>query len=90
MILLAPRSVSNAELGRQVGVSRELARLVRLGRLHAKLHPELPRWPDSRRGVAGRTCHNCEHWNAGCGYGFPGALEEGPLFAMECDLYAAA
>lgn len=89
-ILLAPRSQSNAELGRQVGVSRELVRQVRLGRLHAAVHPELPRWPDPRRGNQGRSCHLCANWSARCSFGFPEPLQEGPAFALECDLYAAA
>jgi hypothetical protein len=90
-ILLAPWSQSNAGLGRQLGISREMVRLVRLGRLHAQVHPELARRPDPRRGKAGRTCNGCSNWTGGeCGFGFPEPLEEGPGFAIECDLYQAA
>lgn len=89
-ILLSPRALPNSELGRRFDVSYELVRQVRLGRVHATVHPELPRWPDPRRGQPGRTCHNCANWSAGgCSFGFPEPLEDGPAFALECDLYEA-
>lgn len=83
LILLAPLTVSNATLGRELEVSRELVRQVRNGYIHAKIHPEI-----ARPGGRGRSCHGCQNWStSGCSYGFPEPNDEGPSFARDCDLY---
>ena len=84
-IVAAPLSTCNAELARRHGCSRETVRKARLG----VTHQEVER-PDRHMG---RSCHDCQHWwaNRGvCSFGFPEVHLDGPVFAAECDLYAAA
>lgn len=91
-VLLSPREVSNAQLSRELGVSAEMIRQIRIGKAHAKVHPEIARWGAPPPETAGRTCYTCSHWREarGCSFGFPDPTLEGVGFARECDLYQAA
>lgn len=56
-VLNAPAEVSAAELGRQLGLSRESIRRVRLGTLYGGVLPHLPRHGNY---VASRRCWQCQ------------------------------
>ena len=59
--------------------------LIRTGKLHADVLPDLPRY--SRKGAAGVSCRNCLHWSPGCDLGHKDPDEEGPGFAALCNNY---
>jgi hypothetical protein len=85
--LLTRTDLPNAAAGRAVGLSREMARLVRLGAHCGHLCPELPR----RASAPALTCVQCEFWSGGlCGMGLPDPAEEGPGFAADCALFSPA
>jgi len=86
-ILLAPLSVTNAQLAREMGFSGEWIRMVRVGLTHTNIHPELERRKPAIGEAKGRSCYNCANWSAGCGFGFPDPMEEGPGYAQDCDLF---
>ena len=43
IVLEAPGTISAAEIGRRVGLSRQAVRMIRTGKLHAGVLPDLPR-----------------------------------------------
>lgn len=91
-VLLAGRDVSNAQLARELDVSRETIRQIRLGMVYAKVCPEIARQAAAAPPpvVEGPSCYSCGHWRDGCTFGFPDWQDIGPTFAAECHLYAAA
>ena len=60
--------------------------MVRLGRTHRTIAPDLPRWEPER------NCGQCRHWIAGddsrCDLGFPDPALEGLSFARDCNCFA--
>lgn len=92
--ILTRTDISNVALGRELGVSREAIRHVRIGLAYADAHPELPRQRPKPKRLAeppadAPSCLCCVLWRDGeCGYGFPDPEEEGPGFAADCDHYA--
>jgi hypothetical protein len=93
LILTSPgRPLVN--LAAELGVSRETVRHVRHGISYSDVHPRLPRQPKRSRLAAvmadGPSCLLCSHWRGECRMGFPDPELEGPGFATDCSLYAAA
>lgn len=87
-ILQAPKHTTNAELGRQYGVSPELIRQIHYGLRYTCACPEVPRRAKLSPESARRSCHKCRLWvGEECSFGFPDPLIEGPSFARDCDLY---
>lgn len=85
-ILLAPKNIRHTTLARQLNVTPQTVRSIRMGIRRRTVCPGLPRW-DLKKAVKGRSCYNCEHWSLGCGFGFPDPQEEGPGYAQDCDLF---
>jgi hypothetical protein len=81
-ILQSP--ASHGVLARELGVHRSAISQIRLGKIHAAIAPELPRWqPDL-------SCCVCIHWHPGdkvCSLDFPDPVLEGPQFARECSTF---
>lgn len=76
-ILTSP--ASHSILGKQFGLHRTTISLIRLGKIHRHIAPDIPRWSTDRR------CTTCIHWRSDhCGLGFPDPVEEGVAFAREC------
>ena len=70
-------SLSGADLARKYGKTRQAINLVRLGKSHVGVLPELPR---------PKSCRKCIHWlRDSCGYGFPESIDES--FATYCNVY---
>jgi hypothetical protein len=66
------------------GVSWQAVQQIRLGKIHKKTAPEVPRWANSPK----HSCAHCRHWLKGaCSLGFPEPTEN-LLFASECNLYS--
>jgi hypothetical protein len=85
--VLTSRDLNNTEASRQAGISREMARLIRLGHHHAGVCPEIPRWEST----AQLTCRQCKHWSGSlCYMHLPDSLEEGITFAADCSLFSPA
>lgn len=84
-VLLSP--LSGKAIAAKLGISRQAVSLIRTGRSHADLFPDLPRQkPRSRRGP---SCHDCRHWDIDCcDLALPDPIEEGPGFASDCSLFA--
>lgn len=82
-ILATPRTVTNVELGRRYGVSREAIRKIRQGTLYARFNEHVPTTGEVR------YCSGCKFFDAGtgCGMGFPDFEEIGPVFANECEAF---
>lgn len=90
---------SHATVAQRYGCSRITVRRIRIGQLHAKVLPHLPRWRDGRpqatatepAAITGPSCLLCVQYtgNPGnpCGLGHPDPVEEGPGFAAECSTY---
>lgn len=88
--MLVTRRLNHSEMGRRLELHKATVRNVRLGNILAHVRPDVPRWAMNSTQQT-RSCHACVHWSAGaCGFGFPDAIEEGPAFASECELYQAA
>jgi hypothetical protein len=83
-VLAASRTISNVELAKQFGVSRETIRQLRTGRTWKNVDP------DQERLRAGRLCYDCTFYvnERGCGMGFPDFDVAGPRFANDCEAYA--
>jgi len=92
-LILTRLDVDPTAMAAEIGCTPEAVRLVRIGRIHAKVLPELPR--ERPRGtrqapapVTGPSCERCQNWSIDhCGMGFPDPLEEGLGFAADCHLY---
>lgn len=89
--ILLSRDLNNAEMGRMMNRSPEAIRQIRIGTTSSHRLPKIPRWNQESSPQPGiRSCYGCKNWDAGkCSFGFPDPLEEGPEFALDCDLYAA-
>ena len=80
--------LSNAATARQVGCSKAAIAMIRLGHSRADLWPELPRKVAKPQPRGGPSCYDCRAWRDGrCLEGLPDPVEEGPLFAADCDFY---
>lgn len=82
-IAAAPVGLTNAELGRRYGISREMVRRIRSGESHRRAQRP--------QRTLGRSCLDCRHWwehRSMCSLGFPEAASDGPVFAVECHVYA--
>ena len=85
LILTSP--LSNNQLARQLQLDAATIRKIRVGKIHARIHPELPRGAISA--APALSCQDCQHWRGNrCHFGFPDPIDEGPSFAADCDLYA--
>lgn len=89
-LILTAHDRTLASLGREFGRSGEAIRCVRIGESYADVLPELPRWISGSRPSV--SCHQCCHWEPGappsCAMGFPDPVDDGPLFAVECELFS--
>ena len=85
-ILLAPLSITNAQLSRQIDFSPEWIRRIRIGLSCVNLCPELARHKPAPDGAKGRSCYNCLHWTRGCDFDFPDSYDS-PGYAQDCDLF---
>ena len=84
LVLTSP--LSSRALAQQLQRSREAINAIRRGALHAQTLPHLPR---RTHRLDQLSCRDCCHWQAGrCQLGFPDPVEEGPGFAVDCNLYA--
>jgi hypothetical protein len=84
---------SNHAIARRLNRSPETVRQIRLGIIHASVHPEIARRDKPApipKSSDGPSCYGCTHWSDRCGFGFPDPQIEGPAFAADCDLYAPA
>ena len=86
--MLTNHTLNHGQMGAKLSLHKSTVRNVRLGEILAHVHPELPRWQKGQ--LPTRTCDRCQHWAAGCSFGYPDPLQEGPAFAADCDLFAAA
>jgi hypothetical protein len=73
---------SNLEAAKRWGKHRSTVSLIRLGKLHADVLPDIPRWGVDLR------CENCLHWSPDrsdpCDLGHRDPIEEGTRFAKDC------
>lgn len=69
------------------GCSTSTVGKIRRGELHAKIHPEIPRFKDELK-PGKKTCTKCEHYSGNrqnpCGLGHIDPIEEGLNFASYC------
>lgn len=86
-ILLSPPEVTNVTLGREISLSAEWVRRIRLGLSCVNICPELERQKGGASSVKGRSCYNCFYWTTGCYFGFPDPCIEGPGYAQDCDFF---
>jgi len=91
------RRVTVAQLAKRHGVSCDTVKMVRAGKRHramiarALASIEAGALPGDAEGV--RLCYGCVQWSKALGcclMGFPDVEEEGPAFAMDCNLYEAS
>jgi hypothetical protein len=90
VIYILQSPLSDAALGRALGVSRQSVGNIRNGQAYVNVAPQLPRRkPVSRRyETDGVTCLSCPFWNGhGCAFEFPEALLD-LRFAQECSMFA--
>jgi hypothetical protein len=73
-ILTSPES--HGVLARRYGLHRSAVSQIRVGKIHAKVAPELPRWTV--------TCERCIHWQGRCDLGHVDPEQEGLAFARDC------
>ncbi len=85
--ILTEVRMNNNQLAAELGVSHQSVQQIRAGATWSHVFPEIPRRSAGpRRGR--KSCEKCRHWDNGeCAMGFPDPLEEGPGFAIDCDLY---
>lgn len=79
--LILTSTASHGTLAKQLGIHRSAVSQIRLGRIHAHIAPDLPRW------VSNLNCAMCLHWEASrstCGLDFPDPHAEGLHFARDC------
>lgn len=90
-ILCAGRHVTHSQIATQVGRSREYVRLVRIGKILAKVLPELPREDATSRTQRCTGCRMFEPGRWGCSLGIPESMDgDGMLqnrYAIECSSY---
>jgi hypothetical protein len=92
-LILTRLDIHPTAMAADVGCTPETVRLVRIGRIHGKVLPELAR--ERRRSsrqapapITGPSCERCHNWSGDhCGMGFPDPLEEGLGFAADCETY---
>ena len=71
----------------ELGVVRQCVQQIRSGATWSHVFPEIPRRAAGPRRDR-KSCQKCRHWDHGeCAMGFPDPLDEGPAFAVDCDLY---
>lgn len=94
-VLEAPFSLTNAELSRRLGWTRESVRRIRVGILHPNILPDLPRQERERT----QKCWQCalanrnRRFNGGyhgefhlwCSLGYPESVD--PIYAVECPAF---
>jgi hypothetical protein len=73
---------SHGVLARELGVNRTTISQVRLGRIHSKIAPDLPRWRPAL------SCSMCIHWHDACTLDFPDPAIEGLRFARDCSSFS--
>jgi hypothetical protein len=87
--LILTSELSNYKLGKQLQIHASTVSKIRVGRIHRRIHPEIPRRDQFKVLQLARSCLQCQHWGRGrCRYDFPDPLEEGPSFAQDCDLFS--
>ena len=81
-------TASNNELARKWKCNRNTPSLIRLGRIHASVAPDLPRLKPRA------NCKKCIQWIKShvsltfvCGLEIPESTHEGPTFARLCAFY---
>ena len=78
---------TNIEMAAELGVVRQCVQQIRSGATWSHVFPEIPRRSAGPRRDR-KSCQKCRHWDNGeCAMGFPDPREEGPGFAIDCDLY---
>jgi len=83
LLILERKDLSNVQLGKILGRSRELIRQVRSGQVYADRLPQVPRW--TRASLAKqRSCEQCAQWLGYCSLGHPDPEEEGLSVATDC------
>lgn len=79
-VLSARYNCSNSTIGK-----------IRRGELHAKVHPEIPRFKDEKK-PGRKTCPKCIHYTGiqdnPCGLGHIDPIEEGLTFASYCSSFS--
>lgn len=93
---------SNVLMGKRYGCGHTTVRRVRVGDLHSKVLPHVPRWKNGKPQasaadtavITGPSCLLCIQYNGNpgnpCGLGHPDPIEEGIEFATECSTYLEA
>lgn len=77
--MLTSHDVSHGAMAKRYRCHRSAVALIRTGKTHRNVLPEIPRWGKHR------TCVECAHWkDQGCDLGFPDPIEEGLWFARDC------
>ena len=75
---------SNGDVSARTGVDRSTVSAIRLGKIHAKRLPDLPRWQAA-------TCEQCHQWEKGrCLLGLPDPIRSGVTFARHCTYFQEA
>jgi transcriptional regulator NrdR family protein len=83
LLILERQDLSNVQLGKILGRSRELIRQVRSGKVYADRLVHIPRWSRTSL-VEQRSCEQCAQWLGYCSLGHPDPEEEGLRFATDC------
>jgi DNA-binding XRE family transcriptional regulator len=76
---------SHGVLARELGVNRTTISQIRLGKIHANVATDLPRWRPSL------SCSMCIHWdttNKACSLDLPDPAIEGLRFARDCACFS--
>ena len=75
---------SNNDVSARTGVDRSTVSAIRLGKIHAKRLPDLPRWQAA-------TCEHCHQWEHGrCLLGLMDPIRSGISFARHCSYFQEA
>ena len=86
-LILTRTDLNHKAAAEATGVTHEAVRQIRLGNLHRRTLPELPRW----NVTTAITCESCRFWSGdACGMGLPDPEEEGLGFAADCALFNPA
>lgn len=89
---------SDVAVSKQLGISREAVRQVRVGITYGNLHTDLPRRVTQAVSATTTqltdiklTCTYCSNWRdvTGCLFEVPDCISEGIEFASDCALYIA-
>jgi hypothetical protein len=84
LLVLERKDLSNIQLSKLLGRTREFFRQVRAGMVYTDRLPHVPRWSGSGARV---SCLQCSQWLGYCTLSFPDPELEGLSFANECSAF---